>query len=809
MPPNGKAVSRCGEGSMCDFAYEPPFRVGDDYVVVRPTLAEGGFGIVYKAKPNHARPGLPTEMALKCLKPILDESECSCAERRQRFLEEAEFLREHETKHADDRLPRFYGCGELPDGRPYYVMELLQPVIVRDEVFLADATDEERIKCLFDILDSMEAIHGLGYVHEDIKPANVMRRPDTGRYLLVDFGTVHKIETSDNDKYHFGTSGYDAPEKGHTVARDIFAIGQLIRDMFPKDVPIKWNLIINKCISRLPKYRYATVDELRQDIENIDELGRQEMEQRILEWRMQSIAEQRRLVQSSTDKSFTWDELRGALDGLRDKVEGVYVGKHELLVDFRQLGCESITVSDAIALGAETSIVIKGPGVLRADISPLIKERRVITLLDHATLIDTSKKLPQARDIIYCIGEHCYVNLKNITKGVAIPETSYRLSSAGDAFIRCGGPDAVGDIVAHTDGVLWSGRGSLSEDELFGVRKYTGRKGLMSHIWDADSDDGRTSGIYLKAMGVQYSGVLEQLSVAFGNPMLFVAGQNEQSASPIFPLGAIVGAICGSWYTHHPERDLAKVELFHEPSRLPVDGEMTLAIAAALCGCSGDPGKIGDFAQLAMRIMGRATPFSCGKRFRDWVFDDDYGPYGSWGNGAVMRVSPCAWAAKDLAEALGLAEEVTKLTHNSDEGIKGAKAVTEAIFLAREMSCGKKPKSKAEIYKAMGKYYAELSRPDFTIDNIRPEYAYDESCQKCVPQAIRAFHEANSFEDAIKLAISLGGDADTLAAVSGAVAEAYYGLPAGLRMAALGFLDDSRRRILEAFGDAFQTDIGR
>jgi len=763
------------------------------YVVVR-EISSGGFGVVFEVKSADGS-NLPSAMALKCMKnPPASEADA------ERFRCEVKFLKEIKN---DECFPRFFGEGELvdsfKDAHPYYVMELLAPVVMKGDVLYPGADDGTRAKCLLEVLDAVEVMHRAGYVHEDIKPANIMRRAGTGRHVLVDFGTVHKINGADD--CNPGSPGYLAPEKGHGVGRDIFAIGQVIRDMFPERVPIKWNLIINKCISRLPKYRYANVDELRQDITNIDELGRQEMEQRILEWRMQSIEEQRRLVQSPrTEKHLTWDELKVMLDGLRDKVEGVYVGKHELLIDFRRLGCESITVSDAITLGVETSVVIKGLGVLRADISPLIKERRVITLLDHATLIDTSKKLPQARDIVYCIGEHCYVNLKNITKGVAIPESSYRLSSAGDSFIRCGGPDAVGDIVAHTDGVLWSGRRSL-----FGVRKYKGRKGLTSHIWDADSDDGRTSGIYLKAMGVQYAGVLEQLSAAFGNPMLFAAGQNGQSASPTFPLGAIVGAICGSWYTHHPEKDLVKVELFHEPSRLPVDGEMTLAIAAALCGCNGDPGKIGDFAQAAMRIMGRATPFSFGKRFRDWVFDDDYGPYGSWGNGAVMRVSPCAWAAQDLAGALELAQAVTNLTHNSDEGVTGAKAVTEAIFLAREMSRGKRPKSKTEICEAMGKYYVELRSPDFTIDNIRPEYAYDESCQQCVPQAIRAFHEANSFEDAIKLAISLGGDADTLAAVSGAIAEAYYGIPDGLRMTALGFLDTSRRRILKAFGITFKS----
>ena len=786
---------------------EPPFQVGDEYVVVRPTLAKGGCGIVYKAKPiaNH---NLPSEVVLKCLKDVTSEPTDKQNELRERFLIESNFLAEHQ----DESLPRFFSQGQLPDGRPYYAMELLRPVNAKDQVFLANADDADRVACLLDILLSAETVHKSGYVHEDIKPANVMRRPGTGRYLLVDYGTVHQIEEEDLDRFHFGTSGYDAPEKGHTPARDIYAIGQVIRDMFPEQVPIKWNLVVNKCISRRPEYRYKNIDELRQDILKIDELGKAEMERRILEWRMDSVRQQKTFVESKS-KKLTWRELRGELSVKCKDDDRFCVGVDELLIDLTKLERRSIEITDAIALDREKIVVIKGPGILRANLSPVSSSGRVVVLMDHVTLIDTSAELPEKRGIVYCVGEHCYVNLKNITKGVTLPPSTYRLSAAGDAFIRCGGSECVSDIISHTDGVLWSARpaNAVSKDELFSLNAYKDRKGLASYIWDSTSHDGKVSGSYLDAMGVQYIGVIRQLEDAFGCAGLFE--ENTEAAS--LPLGALIGTICGSWYTQLskdgvPATDAGQVELFHENSRLPVDGEMTIAIAAALCGCKHDWVKLPGFAAKAMRIFGRANPFSFGERFREWIFDDDKGAYGSWGNGAVMRVSPCAWAASNLEEAIRLADAVTNVTHNSEPALVGARAVVSAIFIAREMGVGKRAKSKDEILNKVAEYYPELKRGDFTVAEIRKNFKYDESCQNTVPQAVRVFYESSGFEDAIRLAISLGGDSDTIASVTGAIAEAYYGIPEDMRKKSLDakFLDsETRIPILQCFASKVDDNM--
>jgi len=171
--------------------------------------------------------------------------------------------------------------------------------------------------------------------------------------------------------------------------------------------------------------------------------------------------------------------------------------------------------------------------------------------------------------------------------------------------------------------------------------------------------------------------------------------------------------------------------------------------------------------------------------FRKWIFDDDPVPYNSYGNGAAMRVSPCGFTAKTEDEAKLLSRKVTEITHNHPEGLKGAEATTIAIFLARN---GVKIN---DIKERIEKDYYPL---DFTLDSIRSSYKFNETCQETVPQAIRAFIESVSFEDAIRNAISIGGDSDTLAAITGGIAEAYYGIPPDLKEMALDFLNSELLR---------------
>ncbi|MDI9463070.1 MAG: ADP-ribosylglycohydrolase family protein [Bacillota bacterium] len=257
--------------------------------------------------------------------------------------------------------------------------------------------------------------------------------------------------------------------------------------------------------------------------------------------------------------------------------------------------------------------------------------------------------------------------------------------------------------------------------------------------------------------------------------------------------GAIIGDIAGSRFefNNHKSKDF---ELFTEECRVTDDSIMTLAVAKAIMETGkrvkpgGDGYESGYYSLLEkmavkyMQEIGRRYP-DCGYggMFINWVFSDDPRPYNSFGNGAAMRVSPAGFAARKENEARRLSKAVTGVTHNHEEGIKGAEAVAVAIFMAR---CGF---AKGEIREKIERNYYPL---DFTIDEIRDSYRFDETCQGTVPQAIVAFLESNSFEDAIRNAISLGGDSDTLAAVTGSIAEAYYGVPKELEEKALSYLDD-------------------
>jgi ADP-ribosyl-[dinitrogen reductase] hydrolase len=168
------------------------------------------------------------------------------------------------------------------------------------------------------------------------------------------------------------------------------------------------------------------------------------------------------------------------------------------------------------------------------------------------------------------------------------------------------------------------------------------------------------------------------------------------------------------------------------------------------------------------------------------------GPYNSWGNGSAMRVSPVGLFYNDEATVLKEAEKSAAITHNHEEGIKGAQAVAMAVFLAR------KGKSKQEIKTYIEQQFGyDLSR---TIDEIRPNYTFDVSCQGSVPEAIIAFLESKNFEDAIRIAISIGGDSDTIASISGAIAEAFYGeIPIALITKMNEYLPEDFKAILRSF----------
>ena len=258
-------------------------------------------------------------------------------------------------------------------------------------------------------------------------------------------------------------------------------------------------------------------------------------------------------------------------------------------------------------------------------------------------------------------------------------------------------------------------------------------------------------------------------------------------------LGAIIGDIAGSRFEWNNIKSKS-FELLTYQCKPTDDSNMTLAIAKAILDSKEQWDQLSQNAIASMQMIGREYPHGFGRMFKQWVHSDEPQPYNSWGNGAAMRVSSCAWAADTMEEAMQLSDAVTRVTHNHPEGMKGARAITAAIFLARQ------GKSILEIRDYIHLYFYPL---DFTLDQIRPTYQFDVSCQGSVPQAIEAFLESSSFEDAIRNAISIGGDSDTIAAMTGSIAEAYYGVPAEIRKHALTFLDERRLQILNTFEEKY------
>jgi ADP-ribosylglycohydrolase len=230
-------------------------------------------------------------------------------------------------------------------------------------------------------------------------------------------------------------------------------------------------------------------------------------------------------------------------------------------------------------------------------------------------------------------------------------------------------------------------------------------------------------------------------------------------------IGAIAGDIIGSVYEHDGIKT-KDFPLFHPECRFTDDTVLTVAIADAIL--SGQP------YLHTVRTMARRYPNAgYGGSFHRWIHSPDSRPYNSWGNGSAMRVSPVGFAFSSEDEVLRQARLTAEITHNHPEGIKGAEAIALAVFLARTT------RDKALIRNRIARLFGyDLDRP---LDSIRPTYSFDVSCQGTVPEAIVAFLESGSYEDAIRNAISLGGDSDTLACITGGIAEAFYGgVPAAI-----------------------------
>lgn len=224
-------------------------------------------------------------------------------------------------------------------------------------------------------------------------------------------------------------------------------------------------------------------------------------------------------------------------------------------------------------------------------------------------------------------------------------------------------------------------------------------------------------------------------------------------------IGAIAGDMIGSVFESHPVKTTS-FHLFSKSSRFTDDMVLSLALADAILN------KI-DYAT-ALKTYGRKYPHAgYGLSFYSWIWSPETKPYNSWGNGSAMRVSPVGFAFDSIEGVLREAERTAIVTHNHPEGIKGAQATALAIFL------GRRGADKEEIRRQIShRFNYNLDR---SLDEIRPDYFFDVSCQGSVPESIIAFLESKDFEDAVRLAISMGGDSDTMGCIAGGIAQAYYG----------------------------------
>ena len=253
-------------------------------------------------------------------------------------------------------------------------------------------------------------------------------------------------------------------------------------------------------------------------------------------------------------------------------------------------------------------------------------------------------------------------------------------------------------------------------------------------------------------------------------------------------LGAIAGDIIGSVYEFKPIKT-EDFELFSPGSTFTDDTVLTVALADAILH-----GK--DYGRTMKEYYRRYPYAGYGGFFHHWARSEDSQPYNSWGNGAAMRISPVGFAYDTLERVLERAEYFTAITHNHPEGIRGARATAAAVFLAKKGSSKEEIKAHIE-----SKFGYDLSR---SLDEIRPTYAFDVSCQGTVPQAITAFLESGDFEDAIRKAVSLGGDSDTLACITGGIAHAFYGpLPEHITRRVYSILDDRLGEVTREFMNAF------
>ena len=425
----------------------------DSYKVVG-CLGSGGFGAIYTVR----RVG---DNLLAVLKMSTEVKKNGLGG--ERIRREAWVMRRC-GKGNPDLIPRVLDNGAV-DGRPFFVMENLHKLgwsLDRsDEQGLPDMA-ESRILFFKQLIESIRAVHAVGFVHCDIKPENIMQRPDTHRPILIDFGSAHPIESDEVfprttnrnwieltrkcGKMAF-TPGYDAPEDAFTIQKDIFAIGQVIRDSFKQAVPFEWMEIIGRCISRYPRFRYSSLAELDKDISQVGKRRRS----RYWEMRKEQIAEQREVERSLSDATMVYmpcDRILHLDEELSNDERTVFK------VEFPANERLHYVVTEPICLRENTILIISGKGMLDADISG--PDSSVVVLRDYAVLHNSSDALPPENELMYVIvGPGSYLNFTELGPDQYrefFPDHRRRILRDIDATtsFRFGGPETFSGVEKET-----------------------------------------------------------------------------------------------------------------------------------------------------------------------------------------------------------------------------------------------------------------------------------------------------------------------------------------------------------------------
>ena len=425
----------------------------DSYKVVG-CLGSGGFGAIYTVR----RVGDNLLAVLKMSTEVKKNGPGG-----ERIRREA-WVMQQCGRANPDLVPQVLDTGDVC-GRPFFVMENLHRLEWSsdrsDEQGLPDRA-ERRILFFKQLIESIGAVHAAGFVHCDIKPENIMQRPDTHRPILIDFGSAHLIESDEvfpraanrhwvelTRKYGQMalTPGYDAPEDAFTIQKDIFAVGQVIRDSFGKSVPFEWMEILGRCISRNPGFRYDSLAELAKDISLVERRRRK----RYWEMRKEKIAEQREVERSLSgaplvckplDRILHLDEELSSDERTVFKV--VFPAKERL----------HYVVNEPICLRENTILIISGKGILDADISG--PDSSVVVLRDYAVLHNSSDALPPENELMYVIvGPGSYLNFTDLRSDqyrAFFPDHRRRILRDIDATtsFRFGGPETFSGVEKET-----------------------------------------------------------------------------------------------------------------------------------------------------------------------------------------------------------------------------------------------------------------------------------------------------------------------------------------------------------------------